>query len=73
MEKICLCFEVYRDEIEQAIAEHKLTTREEVTEATGAGGGCGRCRTRIQSILDNLPGCESPIYLQNPSANAETQ
>lgn len=56
MEKICLCFEVYRDEIEQAIAEHKLTTREEVTEATGAGGGCGRCRTRIQSILDNLPG-----------------
>ena len=55
-EIICHCFEVSREEIENAIREKGLKTVEEVGEATNAGTGCGGCQAQIQEILDEING-----------------
>ena len=55
-EIICHCFEVSREEIENAIREKGLKTVEEVGEATNAGTGCGGCQEQIQEILDEIKG-----------------
>ena len=41
-------------EIERAIRENDLTTVEEVTNYTKAGGGCGSCHDAIQEIIDRV-------------------
>ncbi len=51
---ICECFGVTDREIERAIRENNLTTVEEVTNYTKAGGGCGGCLEAIQEIIDRL-------------------
>jgi len=55
-EIICHCFEVSREEFENAIREKGLKTVEEVGEATNAGTGCGGCQEQIQEILDEING-----------------
>ena len=55
-EIICHCFEVSREEIENAIREKGLKTVEEVGEVTNAGTGCGGCQEQIQEILDEIKG-----------------
>ena len=55
-EIICHCFEVSREEIENAIREKGLKTVEEVGEVTNAGTGCGGCQEQIQEILDGING-----------------
>ena len=40
-EIVCECFGVTDREIERVIRENNLKTREEVTNYTKAGGGCG--------------------------------
>lgn len=49
---ICECFSVTDREIEKAVRENHLTSVEQVTNYTKAGGGCGNCHGRIQEILD---------------------
>ncbi len=54
---ICTCFGVSEETIESAILEPGAIptaslTVEEITRATGAGGGCGSCRMLIQEMLD---------------------
>jgi Fe-S cluster assembly protein NifU len=51
---ICECFGVTDKEIEQAIRENNLSTVEEVTNYTKAGGGCGGCHDDIQEIIDRV-------------------
>ncbi|HPK53166.1 MAG TPA: Fe-S cluster assembly protein NifU [Smithellaceae bacterium] len=51
---ICECFGVTDKEIERAIRENNLTTVEEVTNYTKAGGGCGNCHEAIQQIIETL-------------------
>lgn len=51
---VCECFGVTQDEIERAIRENRLTTREQVTHYTKAGGGCGSCHDRIEALLGKL-------------------
>ncbi|HPD55864.1 MAG TPA: Fe-S cluster assembly protein NifU [Smithellaceae bacterium] len=51
---ICECFGVTDKEIEKAIRENNLTTVEEVTNYTKAGGGCGGCHEDIQEIIDRI-------------------
>lgn len=48
---VCECFGVTQEEIERAIRENQLTTREQVTHYTKAGGGCGKCHEKIEEIL----------------------
>ena len=55
-EIICHCFEVSREEIENAIREKGLKTVEEVGEVTNAGTGCGGGQEQIQEILDEING-----------------
>jgi len=49
---ICTCFGVTENKIIKAIQEDKLTTIEDVTNYTKAGGACGRCKSIIQKIID---------------------
>jgi len=51
---VCECFGVTDREIERAIRENDLTTVEEVTNYTKAGGGCGNCKDAIQEIIDRV-------------------
>ena len=51
---LCTCYNVSENEIRRVITENQLTTVEEVTNFTEAGGGCGRCKAQIQTILEEL-------------------
>jgi len=53
-EIICECFGVTDREIEKAVKENHLTSVEEVTNYTKAGGGCGNCHEKIQEIIDRV-------------------
>jgi NifU-like protein len=48
---VCECFGVTEAEIVDAIEHNNLTTLEQVTDYTKAGGGCGTCHERIEEIL----------------------
>jgi len=48
---VCNCFGVTRQEIERAVRENSLTTVEEVTNYTKAGGGCTTCHDDIKEII----------------------
>ena len=50
---VCKCFWVSEDKIRKIIDEHKLTTVEQVTNYTKAGGGCGGCLPDIKRILQD--------------------
>ncbi len=51
---VCECFGVTEREIERVARENRLTTAEDVTAYTKAGGGCGRCAPEIEKILARL-------------------
>ena len=51
---LCTCYNVSENEVRRVIVENQLTTVEEVTNFTKAGGGCGKCKGKIQAILDEL-------------------
>ncbi|MDR2861052.1 MAG: Fe-S cluster assembly protein NifU [Syntrophobacterales bacterium] len=51
---ICECFGVTDQDIERAIQENRLSTVEEITNYTKAGGGCGSCREAIRGIIDKI-------------------
>ena len=50
---VCTCFQVSDKVILDAIKTNGLTTVEEITNYTKAGGACGRCKDEIQKIIDN--------------------
>ncbi len=69
-EIVCECFGVTDREIERAVRENHLTTIEDVTDYLKAGGGCGNCHEKIQSIIDTLLGKSAvpkkkPVKLTN--------
>ena len=51
---ICECFGVTDRDIERAVRENNLTTVEEVTNYTKAGGGCGNCHDAIAQIIERV-------------------
>jgi NifU-like protein len=55
-EKLCSCFNISENEIRRIVTENSLTSVEEVTNFSKAGGGCGFCRPKIQAILDEING-----------------
>lgn len=67
---ICHCFGVTDEQIMRAVTENGLTTVEDVTHYTKAGGGCGECVGEIQRIIDEATGkaavCEYPEVKVHP-------
>ncbi|MDR1577880.1 MAG: Fe-S cluster assembly protein NifU [Deltaproteobacteria bacterium] len=51
---ICECFGVTDVEIERVARTNRLTTLEEVTQFTKAGGGCGKCQEKLEEILARI-------------------
>ncbi len=49
---VCKCFGVTSKDIERVVIQNKLTTIEQVTHYTKAGGGCGNCHPLIKDIID---------------------
>ena len=56
----CICFGVTEKEIEVAVRENGLTTVEQVTNYTKAGGGCSGCHQEIEQIIARLRGAGTP-------------
>jgi len=67
-EIICKCFGVTDKEIERAIRENDLTTVEQVTYYTKAGGGCGQCHPKIEAIIEKV---RKEIEREAPPPKAE--
>ena len=65
---VCKCFGVTDTQIRKAIRENGLTTVEEVTNFTKAGGACGDCREQIQDILDEERGTAKSLTEIKPVA-----
>lgn len=49
---VCTCFNVTEDVIKEAIEVNGLTTVEDITNYTKAGGACGRCKGDIQRLIE---------------------
>jgi len=58
---VCECFGVTDVEIERAIRENNLSTVEEVTNYTKAGGGCGNCHDAIREIIARVRAEPMPV------------
>ena len=68
---VCHCFGVTEDEILRVIRENQLTTVEQVTHYTKAGGGCGKCKGDIQALLARVAGeqrtAEQAAHAKSPA------
>ncbi len=64
---VCTCFGVTDKEIERVIRENKLSTVEQVTNFTKAGGGCGGCKGQIQQIINRIWGIKEKVAVQKPA------
>ncbi len=51
---VCKCFDVSEEKIRRVAIENHLTTVDEVTNFTKAGGGCGECKPVIETILQDI-------------------
>ena len=60
-EIVCECFGVTDIEIERAVKENNLTTVEEVTNYTKAGGGCEKCHDTIRGLISQIREKERPV------------
>ncbi len=63
-EIVCECFGVTDMEIERVVRENNLTTVEDVTDYTKAGGGCESCHDKIQEIIDKVHGKPHVVRLK---------
>lgn len=50
---VCKCFEVSEEKIRRVAIENRLTTVDDITNYTKAGGGCGFCKPDIEAILQD--------------------
>jgi NifU-like protein len=55
-EIVCECFGVTDVEIERVVRESELTSVEDVTDYTKAGGGCESCHEKIEEIINKVHG-----------------
>jgi NifU-like protein len=60
---VCKCFAVDAVLIEDVVRANKLSTVEQVTNYTKAGGGCSSCHEGIEEILARVAGerCTAPV------------
>ena len=65
---VCKCFGITAKEIENVARENALTTIEQVTHYTKAGGGCTTCHPLIEEILNKLAGEKRKEAVSPPGA-----
>jgi NifU-like protein len=70
---ICKCFAVDAVMVEKAIRENGLTTVEDITNYTKAGGGCSSCHEGIEEILDRVLKEEPQLAAVKPEPKPEPQ
>jgi len=63
---VCECFGVTEKEIERVVRENHLTTVEDITAYTKAGGGCGRCVPDLEKILHRVLNEGEPAPKKTP-------
>ncbi len=63
---ICKCFEVSEEKIRRVAVENHLTTVEEITDYTKAGGGCGACIPSIEAILKDIWSVKTVCEMPRP-------
>ena len=64
---VCVCNAVSDKEVKEAIARGASSVSE-VVRSCKAGGDCGSCHGRIQSMLDGRDGLVSPSRLSRTRA-----
>ena len=66
---VCKCFAVDVALIEDVVRANKLTTVEQVTHFTKAGGGCSSCHEGVEEILAKVAGerCTAPVSEVSPT------
>ncbi len=57
---VCKCFNVTEEKIRKVAMENHLTTVDEITDFTKAGGGCGECQADIEEILRDIWSLKVP-------------
>jgi len=57
---VCKCFNVTEEKIRKVAMENQLTTVDEITDYTKAGGGCGECTEEIEKILRDVWSLKLP-------------
>jgi len=57
---VCKCFDVSEEKIRKVARENHLTTVDDITDYTKAGGGCGECREKIEDILKDIWSIKAP-------------
>jgi NifU-like protein len=63
----CICFGITEKEIEAAIRENGLTSVEQVTNYTKAGGGCGGCHEELAGIIQRVTGRPAVVEAPKPA------
>lgn len=64
---VCQCFGITENKIRTAIRAYHLHTVDEVTQYTKAGGACGKCKPRIQELIEAEMKEEAHIPVEPPT------
>ena len=66
---VCKCFAIDAVLIEDVVRANNLSTVEQVTNYTKAGGGCSSCHEGIEEILSRVAGdrCTAPVAEARPT------
>jgi NifU-like protein len=70
---VCKCFDVTEDKIRRVAMDNHLTTVDEITNFTKAGGGCGECKAEIENILLNIWSAHKPLKPLKPKKMTNLQ
>jgi NifU-like protein len=67
---VCKCFGVTDEKIKRVVRENGLTTVEQVTHYTKAGGGCTSCHAEIEDLIQDVLGDKQRAALRTQKKQA---